>query len=180
MSQDSRRRRTAQSNAKDRSHPRDEYGATLVAQLKAQAAERRSKRKPKVTSTCIPPAIYKMFEAAAKKQETSMAEILRLSLESVLGDLVKLKPIATTSGNTSENERVAREIASRLAMRENFVGKGYYIFQVRFPLKMHHMLRRAAVKHNTSMKLIIAMALESAAPYLLAHPWRQYELFDKK
>ena len=180
MSLDSPGSRTSQSNAEERSHPRDEYSATLVAQLKAQADEKKSKRKPKSTSMCIPPAIYETFKAAAKKQETSMAEILRLSLGSFLSELVKLNPSATTSGNPSVNEKVAREIASRLVVRDNFVGKGYYFFPVRLPLKTHHMLRRAAVKHNTTMKLIMVTVLESVAPYLLTHPWRQYELFDKK
>jgi hypothetical protein len=109
-----------------------------------------------------------------------MAAILRLSLEGVLSELVKLKLSATTSGDISANERFAREVASRLAVREDMVAGGYNFFPVRLPLRTHRMLRRAAVKHDTTMSRIMVIVLESVAPYLLMHSWRQYELFDKK
>ena len=177
---DSRGSRNSRANAEERSHPRDEYSATLVAQLKAQSDEKSSKRKRKTTSMGIPPAIYETFEAAAKKQGASMAAILRLSLEGVLSELVKLKLSATTSGDLSANETFAREVASRLAVREDRVAEGYNFFPVRLSLRTHRMLRRAAVKHDTTMSRIMVVVLESVAPYLLTHSWRQYELFDKK
>ena len=180
MSQDSRRRRTAQSNAKDRSHSRDEYGATLVAQLKARSDEKRSTRKTKFTSMGIPPPIYETFQAAAKRQGISMAAILRLSLEGVLSELVKLRLSGTTSGDISASERHAREVASRLAMRKDMVAKGYYFFPVRLSRRTHRMLRRAAVKHDTNMSRIMVAVLESDTPYLMTHSWRQCDSSDKK
>jgi hypothetical protein len=162
------------------SRSRDEFGAKLVAQLKAQADEKNSKRKRKSTSVSIPAPIYETFKSAAKRQRTTMTALLLFSLEGVLSELCKLKPSTKATDNITVNERFAREIGSRLAGREGRNTEGSYFFPLRMPIRTHRLLQWAAVKYHSTMSRIVVIVLESVAPYRLTHSWDQYELFDKK
>ena len=158
---------------------RDEFGAKLVAQLKARADEKESLRR-KPTSVCLPWPIYFTLESAAKKQGTTMTAIVLFSLEGILSELLERKPSTTASDATSVNQRFALEVVSRLKQHEYMGAGGYGSFSIRMPAKTHRMLELAATRHRTKRSRIIAIVLEAVAPYLLTHSWGQHELFDQE